>query len=221
MMKTKCYYFVLSLTFVSILPLNAVDCSFIADRYTKRVTLTNFYISKADEEEKLPDLIEKFIRGDVSSEEISYMFAVPEKANRHLQHSIRREKIIRNVLSNLMEVPVPSKTVGVPDMTLLPGLGFQRRELTKDAIRSLIFKLSSVPAEIIDRFLCRSIGLLRSVQDPDSFITSDVIERGTCNLISTIGDVVKSSKYKYVDGVVLQVEIGGTNQTEPLFNQLE
>ncbi|XP_050421389.1 uncharacterized protein LOC126833869 [Adelges cooleyi] len=214
MMKKKYYYFFLSFTFVSILPFDAVDCSVAADNYTCVVRCINYALQHCTGG-MMADLIEEFVRRDLPIEEISYMFAVPEKANRHLQHSIDREFEIRHQLSTLMAIPVPpiTRTDPVPDMTLLPGLGTERRGIVRNAMQIVIQKFS---LGTMDNNLCRSLGLLRSVLDPESYINSFNIELGTCMVVSTIGDTVKSSKYKYVGGVILQVQINDTNRTEPL-----
>ncbi|XP_050421427.1 uncharacterized protein LOC126833891 [Adelges cooleyi] len=211
-MKTVCYCFILSLTLVSFFLFAAVDCSVFPDPYTKEVRLNNFAFENC-QGKIMADLIRKFVCKEVPMEDISYIFAVPEKANRLSQYCIDRETATRQQLSSLMTIPVPIFNE-VPDMTLLPGLGTKRRGIVRNAMQTVINGFSE--EESMDKNLCRSLGLLRSVLDPESFINSFLIEVGTCIVISTIKGIVKSSKYKYVGGVILQVQINDTNRTEPL-----
>ncbi|XP_050436084.1 uncharacterized protein LOC126842720 isoform X2 [Adelges cooleyi] len=206
MIKTKCYYFFLTLTLVSILQISAVDCTVYADSFTYEVRFTN-YIFLLCPRETRANLIEEFVRGEQTIGELSYMFAVPDKAARRLQQSFDREFEIRNQLSTHM----------IPDMTLLPGLGAQRRNIVNIAMQTVIpIMIENLSNRIMDDNLCRSLGLLRSVLDPGSFITSYNIERETCIVTSTIGQTEKSSKYKNIGGVIRQIQINDTHRTEPL-----
>ncbi|XP_050421402.1 uncharacterized protein LOC126833876 [Adelges cooleyi] len=213
MVKTECYYFFLTLTLVSILEFSAVDCSDTPDDYTREVRHNNYVLEQC-QEEHLPDVIAVFVRGEQPIEDISYTFAVPNKANRLSDQSMRRERILRSRLRSFIgtfpDLPI---TRQVPDARLLPDLGIKRRETVRNVMEAVIPRLS---LGTMDSNLCRSLGLLRSVLDPESFINSFNINLGVCVVTSTIGDTVKSSKFKYVGGVIVQVQINGTNRTEPL-----
>ncbi|XP_050421415.1 uncharacterized protein LOC126833883 [Adelges cooleyi] len=213
MMKTECYYFFLTLTLVSILEFSAVDCSDIPDDYTREVRHNNYVLQQC-QEENLPYVIEVVVRADQTIEDISYTFAVPEKANRLSDQSLNREGRLRSQLrSFLRTIPDLPITQQVPDARLLPDLGIKRRETVRNVMEAVISKLS---LGTMDNNLCRSLGLLRSVLDPESFINSFNINLGVCVVTSTIGDTVKSSKYKYVRGKILQVQINDTNKSQLL-----
>ncbi|XP_050422521.1 uncharacterized protein LOC126834554 isoform X2 [Adelges cooleyi] len=203
MMKTECYYFFLTLTLVSILEFSAVDCSDIPDDYT-RVVRHNNYVLQLCQNEHLPYLIEQVIRTDQTIEDISYTFAVPEKANHRSSESFQREERLRSLLRTFYRAP---------DARLLPDLGIKRRETVAKVMEFLITRIS---LGYMNKNLCRSLGLLRSVLDPESFINSFNINHGVCVVTSTIGGTVKSSKFKCVRDGIVQVEINDTDRTEPL-----
>ncbi|XP_050436330.1 uncharacterized protein LOC126843036 [Adelges cooleyi] len=211
MMKTKCYYFFLSLTLVSLLTFSAVDCSVHNHPYVIDVRFTNYAFQHCSGE-TLAVLIDVFVRRQqLPMRELSYMFAVPDKADTNLQQSIDREVEIRNELSNISTIPEPVFDE-VADISLLSGLGAERRVLDRYAMRVAIRKL--LKKKTMDEQLCRSLGLLRSVLDPESYITSFRIQCETCIIISSASNPPNSSKFKYIDGVLCQVQIGVTNRTE-------
>ncbi|XP_050421775.1 uncharacterized protein LOC126834096 isoform X5 [Adelges cooleyi] len=229
-------YFLIAFIFVIILE--------DVELYKFQVYITNLYIKQAKEQGIFYAVVQRYIQSLNTSMELSLIFAVPDKANyrRHPQLCVDREIRVGNLIyavlgdfnllrnTNLSIEQILELVHDVSNVFpnadeeqteySLSELGFARRQETRNTIRSSIITFSG-PTETVSIFMCRRIGLIRSILHPDSFITNAVMEENDTCVLTTTTDPDSVWKYRYVGGEICQVDINDvTRSIEPLANQM-
>ncbi|XP_050435345.1 uncharacterized protein LOC126842394 isoform X2 [Adelges cooleyi] len=197
-MKLLCI--LITLAIVNVAPIMTAD-------YANSVYITNKYIKEVFDRDPdaLATAIYNIIYGDNTFDVISLMLAIPEKANifsidhddsfimnlpEHI--AIADQVAVQEAISQVTTIPVPK--LG-PNQNFendsLIQLGEERRSITGKVTKNLLI---AAIGKGTPRFrnlteICRLIGLLRSMQSPDSYIKTAIVDQDNfvCTLTSQNG----------------------------------
>ncbi|XP_050425374.1 uncharacterized protein LOC126836211 [Adelges cooleyi] len=224
-MKLFCVFFTL---FVLV---NGVLIDQEITNYKKEVVITNSYIQQASDYNHSSvggNGLEYVIKSIVYEDEywidqLSYMIAVPDKANltniqEPISEYIDQEKAMQKEIINnlpLLVTQVPDQNFSQLDLT---QLGENRRLRTGKAVKKLIRRaLGLDDPDTTFSQLCSYIGLMASTKIAKVFTTVFNTDPVICLLWDGADHYIK---YKTIKGIFYQVDNDTDTEIEPLSAQL-
>ncbi|XP_050419809.1 uncharacterized protein LOC126832842 isoform X2 [Adelges cooleyi] len=172
--------------------------TYFTEEYKKQVVHTNNHFRKAFYQEKLDNAIKFSICGTERGE---YKYSME-----HIKYQTDMRKEILEATTLTDPEVQPNYNF---DSIELSGLMLIRRHMTKGATSYLILSNRSLPgpdfSESTFGDLCRSIGVYKSIINPNSYIISAVVDNSNKCTLTAVDNSV--SKYKPINRNVYRVDV--------------